>query len=239
MAQSLNAASSKAPISARTANTVEILELALLELGSDGVDHPFLSTKLTTNPPPVDEVTIYTETEDDSSTCSSVSSAEGDSSAFEVPSPTSPRSIFQPYWEKHSRESSICEQVPSPPLCDSSERSSQSTNTYERTLKSSERPNRRRRRIFSNCAPQQELPNVPKEMQSLVSALRMREVPRKTKSAPALSTAKPSSSCLRSSTTTRRRSDSSVSFSTQVDVVYFERPKEIWAAGGWSKFFSS
>jgi len=235
MSQSIHADSSSPRFSARVAKTVEILDLAL-ELG---VDHPFSSSQGTTTTPPLDEVTIYSSTEtDDSSTCSSVSSEEGDSSSFVVSTSTSPRSIFQPYWEKHSRES-VCDRIPSPPLCDSSERSGQSTNTYERTIKVSERPNRRRRRIFSDlgcAAPQQE---VPKEMQTLVSALRMREVPRKTKSAPVLGTAKPSASCLRSGGNRRRGSDSSVSFSSQVDVVYFERPKEIWAAGGWSKFFSS
>jgi len=236
MSQSIHADSSSPRFSARLAKTVEILNLAH-ELG---VDQPFSSSQSqgTTTTPPLDEVTIYSSTEtDDSSTCSSVSSEEGDSSSFVVSTPTSPRSIFQPYWEKHSRES-VCDRVPSPPLCDSSERSGQSTNTYERTIKMSERPNRRRRRIFSDlgcAAPQQE---VPEEMQTLVSTLRMRVVPRKTKSAPVLGTAKPSASCLRSGNR-RRRSDSSVSFSSKVDVVYFERPKEIWASGGWSKFFSS
>jgi len=238
--ESINAIPSSS--SSRLASTnnarVEILEMEL----AMNADFSLSSSKRSSSPPPLDEVTVYsscTENED-SSTCSSVSSDELLLESESSPA-AAPRSIFQSYWKNHSR--------PTPPL------EQESNQDYECSLKSSnnyeeeeqeERPassiNRRRRRIFSDVgcssSSSSQQHQVPEEVQSLVGALRMSEV-RKTKSAPGL-VVRPGASCLRQgSKSARRRSDSSVTFSNQVDVVYFERPKETWASGGWSKFFSS
>ena len=239
-------------LSARvTRKTVEILDLAL------GAQCPFSSEHQL--PPPLDEVTIYSSSETDcSSTCSSVSlehleaeEPEDSSSSSSVVSSSSstPRSIFQRYWEKHHQGTeaavTIVDRSPSPALSEGESSRCASTNTYERVLEANEARNRsRRRRIFSDCGchpDRQAPPAFSEEVLSLVGALRIaREPPRKTRSSPTLpSSAKARASCLRSPSKQRKRSDSSVTFSQQVDVVYFERPKELWASDGWSKYFSS
>lgn len=213
----------------RVTETVEILEMALALNG----DFSLSSSQRSSSPPPLDEVTVYSSAEtEDSSTCSSVSS---DELLEESPPAAAPRSIFQSYWKTHSR--------PAPPLEQASrdlEHVLKSSKSEEEEQERSASINRRRRRIFidvgcgsSSSSSQQ---HVPEEVLSLVGALRPREV-RKTKSAPGL-VVRPGASCLRQGKSARRRSDSSVTFSDQVDVVYFERPKETWASDGWSKFFS-
>jgi len=240
------ACSSSRLVSPRARTTVEILDLALGmgALACDGeVDCPFSS-------PPLDEVTLYSSTETDcSSTCSSEYLEEGDSCSFSVVSscPATPRSIFQRYWEKQLDKKTegtinLVERSPSP---DVSELSASSEDSTQASSSDGARPNhqRRRRRIFNEgSGPAAAL---PQDAASLVAALRRdNRQPRKTQSSPTFSSngSKPAS-CLRSK---RRRSDStmsssssSVTFSPQVDVVYFERPKELWASDGWSKFFSS
>ena len=247
------ACSSSRLVSPRARTTVEILDLALgmRALACDGeVDCPFSS-------PPLDEVTLYSSTETDcSSTCSSeYLEGEGDSCSLSVVSSCSatPRSIFQAYWEKqHAKNTeatiNLIERPSSPDVSESSSSSEDSTQASS----GGARPNhqRRRRRIFSDGGSGPAA--LPQDAVSLVAALRTlrgeNRKPRKTQSSPTFSSngsSKPAS-CLRSK---RCRSDStmssssssssSVTFSPQVDVVYFERPKELWASDGWSKFFSS
>ena len=224
--------------SARVTKTVELLGMALELVGSSDFSL-FSSPQDSVTPPPLDEISIYSCAEtDDSSTCSTVSlDDEGVNS-----SPASPRSIFQCYWDKHERRPSCL-----PSSSQDSTSGTNSKNSYEGMVSArgqAERPKadscRRRRRIFSDvgCSPETTLP-VPEEVQSLVSSLRLRErIVRKAHSVPGL-VSHPGASCLRKrGIPERRRSDSSVTFSDSVDVVYFERPKENWASDGWSKFFA-
>ena len=218
-------------------------------------------------PPPMDAMTVYSCTEtEDSSTCSSISAVDEEST------PSSPRSIFQCYWEQSNRgafasQSSSAQLLP--PFSSIHSRCENSTQTSNKKAlpsnESMERPNtdttinRRRRRIFSgiaattttmNCGQEQlqhqHEPSLPVNPVSAAARHWRAGNVRKTKSAPGL-VSQPSLSCLRKRTnnnnaprrgSTNSSSDSSVTFSNHVDVVIFERPKEIWAAEGWSAFFS-
>lgn len=245
-------ANSQSARRARVAESVELLGMAL-ELGTTSGCSPdfplFLSSsQRSATPPPLDEISVYCcSVTDDSST---FSTASFDDERVHNSSPASPRLIFQCYWDKHGR------QPPSLPSLDSSFSDDSTCSTDFKHSFEAERPNtihcRRRRRIFSDvgCFSQAQTSSssssssapVPEDVQSLVSSLRLRErIVRKAHSVPGL-ISQPGASCLRPSAKRsipqRRHSDSSVTFSDHVDVVYFQRPKENWAADGWSKFFA-
>jgi hypothetical protein len=178
--------------------------------------------------PPLDQVTVCSD-----SSVSSVSSTEE----------TEPRrrSIFHGYWEKKGGAAScLRRESPEPEESADHSTSSDDCNTYERILKINEGipnslrrdPDESRRSIFGVCYSSSSAPELGLIKQTGV---------RKTQSAPTLEK-KPVGSCLRQSRFSgqraRRQSDPSVSFSSQVDIVVYERPKELWASDGWSNFFA-
>lgn len=190
--------------------------------------------------PPLDQVTVCSS-EHDTESVSSVSSDED--SCDEATSRCSRRSLFKNYWGKKGGAPVFS----SPPPSNDQEAASRITDdrqndednescgTYERTLKVNEAlppAAPRRRQIFSSSFVSEP---------SLGRVVLRREQLRKTKSTSALG--KPS--CLRESrfsptSSPRQRSESEahVSFSSKVDVMVFQRTREVWAAKGWSDFFA-
>lgn len=206
---------------------------------------------------------ILTTSTDDLS-LSSLSSMEDDTfdndSFSELP-PAKPRSIFHSYWSKEKPARSLS----SPPRFsypeqrvvvagriplsvsrgdsagDSDDEStSSSCISYERTLrknegirspaKTPEATTPHRRSIFGNSHYiSQSMPSLGEHLTTT-----RRENYRKTRSASDFEGKLPS--CLRSNRR-RERSNSTVSFSSQVTVMEFKDSQEAWAADGWSKYF--
>jgi hypothetical protein len=190
--------------------------------------------------PPLDQVTICSELDSSSSDVSSVSSDEDDGTTTSQQSPVVPRAIFGRYWEKKGGAPALSKTAPTRHVDDEV---SCGSYTYERTLKVQESQcgkvvstpqSPTRRTIFKSC--------VSESSPTLIAMMLQQEQLRKTQSTSAL-TKKPS--CLRSSrfaAAPRRESsdslDRSVTFSTKVDIVVFQRPVELWAPKGWSDYFS-
>jgi len=191
--------------------------------------------------PPLDQITACSET-DDASSVSSVSSLDEDEVCS---SPlVAPRSIFKPYWVKNGPSASLRRASVESLNNEGSTDTSSASETYEETLKVKEQDKPSspgRRRIFGEkgvC--------FSKSEPQLSLALVARNTFRKTQSSSTLKS-HPKESCLRSGRysfssqkSMRRdssRSDSSVSFSEDVDVVVYQKPVERYAQTGWSKWF--
>jgi hypothetical protein len=182
--------------------------------------------------PPLDQLTVCSG--DDDSSVSTISSTDEDFREDK------PRSIFRSYWEKKGgryAKKDIPVSVPLTPFSPTSVGEELNSKTYERSLKLNEiapPSSDSRRRIFGKMSSSPTL--------SLAVALEMNF--RKTQSASSLPGGKPTVSCLRPSrySGNRRRnsdaSDASVSFSSKVDVVVFQTPREQWAPEGWSNWFA-
>lgn len=192
--------------------------------------------------PPLDQVTVCSS-EHDNDSVSSVSSDED--SCYEEASRCSHRSLFKNYWGKKGGAPAFSRPRPSRNDQETAPRitndrqidnddDNESCGTYERTLKVNEAPppaTPRRRKIFSSSFVSEP---------SLNRVGLRREQLRKTKSSSALG--KP---CLRQSrfslTSPPRQTsepEAHVSFSSKVDVMVYQRPREVWAAKGWSDFFA-
>jgi hypothetical protein len=153
-----------------------------------------------------------------------------------------PRSIFRAYWDKKgNRNHDASAQTKELDRGNSSSFFSSSSNTYELSLELREKtadkcqssPNSHRR-IFSKLS--KSTPTL-----SLTAALDVNM--RKNMSISSLH-GKPKGSCLRPARLSgcegrySEASDSSVTFSTEVDIVVFQTPAERWAADGWSDWFA-
>ena len=167
--------------------------------------------------PPPDAATDYT---DDSGSLSSVSSHTGVEARHEE---AGKRTIFARYWEKSKLlpQTEKPEPISPPPRFDN--------------------PKNGRRSIFSDVS---RASNVSRA--TSVPSLPDCSIPRMARralSSPELEKQLPRGSCLKASrfSGSRRRasirSDSSVSFDTNVDVLHYKPPVEIFAVDGWSKFF--
>lgn len=272
--------SSEMAVSSRLERFVQFLDEAAIladsfvadaeqNVGNDHHDQLVFENVVTiSNLPPLDQITICSESCSDSTSVCDVSSVTTDENDemnqffSVVPTPKkelscpnpSLRTIFDRYWEKNrpaqvvttSPESKI---EPVSPIRHEEETSS--INTYERTLlqgkavASSKTTHLSRRRIF------QGLPPTP----YLVDDLHRH--PTKVRSDPCLLAKKTKPPCLRRSRfsvstsssssyslpDSRRASSSSsvtsVTFNPKVDVVVFRQPVEHFASKGWSDYFAS
>jgi hypothetical protein len=186
--------------------------------------------------PPLDHLTVCS---DDTDSVSDMSSNDGCSSS------SAPRSIFKRYWEKNggapalSRAPMHCVDVPQDPMLSQDPMVSC---CYEKSLQAKEIKETDasfRRKIFGQGCWSVSEPRLNLKAFAV-------DYFRKTQSSSALSTATPNRSCLRkgrfsgvlTSDTTESTENSSVSFCSDVDVVVFHPPTELWAAKGWSEWFA-
>ena len=215
-------------------STTKIITVAKEVEGDDQADPiaSFLSSDIislsSSSLPPLDQVTVCSS-EHDCDSVSSLSSDECDQSPQ-----CSRRSFFKNYWDKKggapvfSRILAPSNDHEDASLSSDRDNESCAANTYERTLKVKEAPTTNRRKVFSLSEP------------ALNQIELRREHIRKTKS----TSAQGKPSCLRQSrfslTSPRPRSESEaqVTFSSQVDVMVYERPKEVFAGDGWSSYFA-
>jgi len=184
-------------------------------------------------------VSSYNSLSSLSSCGSGRSNSENDSVCSQGSVNSRPRSIFKKYWENSgstsfiSRADKTARSVTTPATASVSswdtDDESAAANSYERILKRNEGVKTRRRTIFGGSQYQ--------SSPSLARPYHPAPLERKAKSACELEKRR-LPSCLRTSHAIRARS-SSVSFDCEVSVITYSKPKENWAAEGWSKLFDA
>lgn len=266
--------SSQLSVSSRLEGIVQFLdEAAILATSFDtGVDQdchdddpPVFENVVTfINLPPLDQITICSESCSDHTSFGDVSSVTTDENdeinmestpkkELSYPNP-SLRTIFDRYWDKNRPAQVITTTAeeskmdPVSPLHHDDDTSS--VNTCERTLRQSQEKTSTppiRRRIFQGLPPTPDLApsdrhcdHYPNKVQSDPCLLSKKVKP------PCLRRSRFSvSTCSSSSPECRRASSSSsvtttsVTFNPKVDVVVYRRPVEHYASKGWSDFFAS
>ena len=269
--------SSELAVSSRLERIVQFLDEAAILANSfdsgvkldchDNDDDPpvFQNVVTISNLPPLDQITICSESCSDHTSLGDMSSVTTDENdeinmestpkkelSYPKPNP-SLRTIFDRYWDKNRPVQVITTTAeeskmdPVSPLHHDDDASS--VNTYERTLRQSQEKTSSlppiRRRIFQGLLPPTPDLTPPDR--------HCHPYPIKVQSDPCLLSKKVKSPCLRrsrfsvstcsSSTPECRRASScssvtSVTFNPKVDVVVYRRPVEHYASKGWSDFFA-
>lgn len=212
------------------ASHIVSMAMELLEQDLDEFDcfMPKLNASSMEAWPPIDLVTVYS-TSDDSSEVSSY----GDNTS------EGRRSIFGSYWEKNGSIS----RLPFNELILPTQGAESRCGSCEPLLSDDEHENilrflSSRRRIFGSSCWQLSESCLPSISEYSV---------RKSQSTPSLRISSRNSSCLRNGKFSSRSlqdmiisppSDTSVSFSEDVDIVVFQEPLERWAPNGWAKWFA-
>jgi hypothetical protein len=189
--------------------------------------------------PPLNQVPVCSTGANDSSSVSSMSSEK------EFCREEKPRSIFREYWNQpggRSQKDVSHSKEPFPSMQDSGAKTNECSlklrkeNVTKADISPRSRPPISRRRIFGKVT-------LPESASTLSLYLFQCNSTQKANSESFLSHGKPKRSCLRQTRffgKERQNSDSSeasVSFSSKIDIVFFQHPCEQWADDGWSKWF--